>query len=267
MLIDSPKIMGILNITPDSFFDGGKLKTDVDILLKVEKMLLEGSDFIDIGGMSTRPNANEININEELNRVIPVIALLRNNFPECFLSIDTYRSEVAQKSIDTGIDIVNDISGGTFDVNMFNTIAKYKVPYIMMHIQGTPKTMQNKPQYENATQEILQFFINQIEKAQQAGISDIIIDVGFGFGKNLAHNYELLKELGSFKLFNKPIMTGLSRKSMIGKLLDIKPEDALNGSTVLHTIALLNGANILRVHDVKEAKQAIDIVSYYQLSS
>lgn len=264
MLLDTAKVMGILNITPDSFFDGGKLKTNKDILQQAEKMLQEGADFLDVGGMSTRPGATEITITEELNRVVPVVKLLQQHFPEAILSIDTYRSAIAKKAIEAGAHLVNDISAGTFDTDMLPTVAALKVPYIMMHIQGTPQTMQQNPQYENVTNEVMQFFTQQIQLAQQAGIEQLIIDVGFGFGKSLQHNYELLKNLPSFTNLNLPLLVGISRKSMINKVLHITAKEALNGTIVLHTIALLNGANILRVHDVKEAKQAIELVKNYQ---
>lgn len=262
--LDTPKVMGILNVTPNSFYDGGKLKTDKEILAHAEKMLNEGADFIDIGGMSTKPGAEEITEEEELKRVLPVISLLRKIFPESILSIDTYRSNIAKQAVIAGADIINDISGGTFDNKMLQTASTLRAPYIMMHIQGTPQTMQQNPVYKNVTEEVLRFFTHQIALAKEAGVQDIIIDVGFGFGKTLAHNYELLKNLHRFQELQVPVLTGVSRKSMINKVLHITPQEALNGTTVLHTIALLNGIHILRTHDVKEAKEAIQLVNYYQ---
>ena len=266
-VLNTPKVMGILNVTPNSFYDGGKLKTDKDILLLAEKMITEGADFIDIGGMSTKPNAEEISVTEELKRVLPVIQLLQQNFPATILSLDTYRAVVAKAGIEAGVGIINDISAGMFDNDMFQIVAAHQVPYIMMHIQGTPQTMQQNPQYENVVQEVLQYFIQKTAAAQQTGINDIIIDVGFGFGKTLAHNYTLLKYLNDLSILNKPLLVGLSRKSMICKLLEVKPSEALNGTTALNTLALLNGAAILRVHDVKEAKEVIKIAEFYRNNS
>ena len=266
-VLNTPKVMGILNITPNSFYDGGKLKSDHDILLHAEKMITEGADFIDIGGMSTKFNAEEISVAEELHRVLPVIQLLQQNFPETILSLDTYRAVVAKAGIEAGVGIINDISAGMFDNDMFQTVAAHQVPYIMMHIQGTPQTMQQNPQYENVVQEVLQYFIQKTAAAQQAGINDIIIDPGFGFGKTLAHNYTLLKYLNDLSIFNKPLLVGLSRKSMIYKLLEVKPSEALNGTTALNILALLNGSTILRVHDVKEAKEVIKIAEFYRNNS
>jgi dihydropteroate synthase len=262
-----PKVMGILNVTPNSFYDGGKLKTDKDILLQAEKMIAEGADMIDIGGMSTKPNSEEISVAEELNRVVPVVQLLQQHFPHTILSLDTYRAAVAKAGIEAGVGIINDISAGMFDTEMFQTMATHQVPYIMMHIQGTPQTMQQNPQYENVVQEVLQYFIQKTAAAKQAGINDIIIDPGFGFGKTLAHNYALLKYLNDFSILKKPLLVGLSRKSMICKLLEVKPSEALNGTTALNTLALLNGAAILRVHDVKEAKEVIKIAEFYRNNS
>jgi dihydropteroate synthase len=263
-IINSPIVMGILNITPDSFYDGGKLKTDFDILRHAEKMIAEGADFIDIGGMSTRPGATEISVSEELNRILPVVSLLKKNFPEAILSLDTYKAVVAEKGLESGVDMINDISAGSFDKKMFETVARFHAPYIMMHIQGTPKTMQINPQYRNVVDEVLQYFIEKTEEARNAGITDIIIDPGFGFGKTLVHNYTLLKNLNTFKMLEKPILVGLSRKSMICRLLNVAPADALNGTVALNIIALLKGANILRVHDVKEAKEVIKIAEFYK---
>lgn len=256
--------MGILNITPDSFFDGGKYKTDVAILTQAEKMLNEGATFIDVGAYSSRPGATHITEDEELQRILPTLDLLLKNFPESYISIDTFRSKVAEKSIINGAAIINDISGGKMDANMFTTIAKLQVPYIMMHMQGTPQNMQKNPQYENIVTEITSFFASQIFKLKQLKVNDILIDVGFGFGKTITHNYQLLQQLSLFKNLDVPILTGVSRKSMLYKVLNIDPTNALNATTVANTIALLNGTNILRVHDVKEAIEAVKIVEQLQ---
>lgn len=260
-----PIIMGILNVNPDSFYDGGKFNSEKDILLHVEKMIGEGATIIDIGAASTRPGAEEITEKQELERLLKVLNLISLNFPDTIISVDTYRSFIARKVIENGAHIINDISGGTFDTNMFEVIAEQQVPYIMMHIQGTPKNMQQNPQYENVVNEIKLFFQHQLTKLKQLGVTkNIILDPGFGFGKTLEHNYELLYHLNSFKDLGYSIMAGVSRKSMINKVLKIKPQNALNGTTILNTIALLNGANILRVHDVKEAMEAIKLVEFYK---
>jgi dihydropteroate synthase len=258
--ISSPKVMGILNVTPDSFFDGGKYKNETDILLQVKKMLLEGATFIDIGAYSSRPGAKHISEEEELQRIVPIIELLVHHFPEILISVDTFRSNVAQKTIEAGAAIINDVSGGKMDSEMFNTIAKLQVPYIVMHMLGTPQNMQENPQYKNVTKELISFFASQLFKLHQLKVNDVLIDVGFGFGKNVAHNYELLKNLSLFKNLDAPILAGISRKSMLYKPLETTPQLALNATTSANTIALLNGANILRVHDVKEAIEAIKIV-------
>jgi len=258
--LSSPKVMGILNITPDSFYDGNTLKNDKDILLRAEKMLKEGATFIDVGGYSSRPNAKHISENEELQRVIPVIELLNKKFPNRFISIDSFRSKVVDEAIQAGACIVNDISAGSIDANMFKTIAKLQIPYIIMHMQGTPQTMQKTPTYHNIIKEIIYYFSEKIHQLRVLGVNDIIIDVGFGFGKTLPQNYELLNNLALFKNLEVPILTGISRKSMLYKLLNTSSDRALNATTVANTIALLNGSNILRVHDVKEAQEAIQIV-------
>ena len=261
-LIDfsTPRVMGILNITPDSFFDGGSYKNESDILQKVEKMLSEGATFIDVGAYSSRPGATHISEEEELQRIVPIIKLLVNHFPEIIISVDTFRSKVAQKTIEAGAAIINDISAGKMDANMFETVAKLQVPYIIMHMLGTPQNMQQNPKYDDVTKEVISFFSEQIFKLHQLKVNDILIDVGFGFGKTIEHNYELLKNLSLFKNLDAPILAGISRKSMIYKPLEIKPQTALNATTSANTIALLNGENILRVHDVKEAMEAIKIV-------
>lgn len=263
--LNTPKIMGILNLTPDSFYDGGKFNSDNDIHIRVETMLLEGADIIDIGAVSTKPGADEVSEEEELNRLLPVVKTISSVFPETIISVDTYRSEVARLSINEGAHIINDISGGTFDKQMAQTIAELNVPYILMHIKGSPKNMQDKPEYKNVTNDVFSFFEKQLEILNSYQVYDnIILDPGFGFGKNLEHNYKLLKNLDKLKRLGYPILAGVSRKSMINKVLDSLPENALNGTTVVNTIALLNGANILRVHDVKAANEAIKICNYYK---
>lgn len=259
-----PKVMGILNITPDSFFDGGKYKNESDILTQTEKMLLDGATFIDVGAYSSRPGAKHISEEEELNRIVPVINLLLKNFPEIIISVDTFRSNVAKETINAGAAIVNDISGGKMDKNIFETVANLQVPYILMHMLGTPQNMQKNPIYNNVTQDLISFFAEQIHKLHQLKLNDIIIDVGFGFGKTKEHNFELLKNLSLFKSLDTPILAGISRKSMLYKTLDISAKEALNATTSANTIALLNGANILRVHDVKEAVEAVKIVEQLQ---
>ena len=259
--LSSPKVMGILNITPDSFFDGGKFNNQSSIISHVEKMLSEGATFIDIGAYSSRPGAKHISEEEELYRLLPVVELLLNEFPQILISVDTFRSTVARETISEGAALINDISGGTLDKRMFETIAMLQVPYILMHIKGTPQNMQENPTYENITSELISFFANQIFKLHQLQIKDIVIDVGFGFGKTLEHNYQLLKNLKLFKNLEVPILAGVSRKSMLYKPLGLSPKEALNATTSANTIALLNGSNILRVHDVKEAVEAINIVN------
>ncbi|SNR46681.1 dihydropteroate synthase [Lutibacter agarilyticus] len=258
--LSSPKVMGILNITPDSFFDGGKYSNEEAIISQVEKMLTDGATFIDIGAYSSRPGAKHISEEEELNRIVPVIQLLVKEFPNIIISIDTFRSIVAEQCIKHGACIINDISAGSLDTEMFSTIAKLQVPYIIMHMQGSPQNMQNNPTYTNITQEVLYYFSTKISELRALGVNDIIIDVGFGFGKTIDHNYELLKNLPLFKNLEVPMLVGISRKSMLNKPLNISAEEALNATTSANTIALLNGTNILRVHDVKEATQAIKIV-------
>lgn len=261
-LIDlaSPKVMGILNITPDSFYDGGKYKDENAILRQVDKMLEEGATFIDVGAYSSRPGAAHISEEQELKRILPVVNLLVKNFPDIILSIDTFRSNVAKATIDSGAALINDISGGNMDNQMFAAVADLQVPYVLMHMLGTPQNMQKNPVYEDVAKEIISFFSAQIFKLHQLKLNDVIIDVGFGFGKTIAHNFEILKNLDLFKSLDAPILAGVSRKSMLYKTLDISAQEALNATTSANTIALLNGANILRVHDVKEAVEAVKIV-------
>lgn len=257
-----PLIMGILNVTPDSFFDGGEFTSEIQWLEHTQQMIDEGADIIDIGAYSTRPGANNVSEKEELELLINVIKSVRKQFPEVLISADTFRASIALKAIDAGANIINDISGGTMDEMMFSTIAKLKVPYILMHIQGTPKTMQEKPQYENVTDEVFTFFTSKLKELKDLGVSKVIIDPGFGFGKTLEHNYLLLENLEKFNSIGSPVLVGFSRKSMVCKLLKVKPEEALNGTSVLNTIALEKGAKILRVHDIKEAREAVMIVEY-----
>jgi dihydropteroate synthase len=258
--LSSPKVMGILNITPDSFYDGGKYKNEAEILSQTEKMLSEGATFIDVGAYSSRPGAAHISEDVELQRITPVLELLIKNFPEIIISVDTFRSKIAEESIALGAALINDISGGKMDEKMFATIGKLQVPYIVMHMLGTPQTMQKNPVYENVITEITTFFAEQLFKLRALQVKDIIIDVGFGFGKTMDHNFEMLQNLNLFKNLDVPILTGVSRKSMLYKTLNITSKEALNATTVANTIALLNGTNILRVHDVKEAVEAVIIV-------
>ncbi len=259
-LIDftTPKIMGILNVTPDSFYDGGKYKTETAILKQTEKMLKDGATFIDIGAYSSRPGADDISSQEEKNRLYPVLNLLNREFGEDILiSVDTFRSDIAEFAIENKASLINDISGGSLDIKMYDTIARYKVPYIMMHMKGTPQNMKTLAHYEDVVLEVKQYFSEKINAAREKGITDIIIDPGFGFAKNIVQNFEVLRKFEIFKSLNLPVLCGISRKSMIYKTLDISPDKALNGTTALHSIALIKGANILRVHDVKEAMECI----------
>lgn len=257
--LSQPKIMGILNVTPDSFYDGGNYKNEISILNKVETMLNEGATFIDIGGYSSRPGADFVSETEELNRVIPIINLIVKKFPETLISIDTFRSNVAKKTVNAGAALINDISAGKLDTLMIETVGKLGVPYIMMHMRGNPKTMQTQTNYDDLIKEVISYFGERISIAHKAKINDIIIDPGFGFAKTLDQNYQLLKHLQLLKITNKPILAGISRKSMIYKTLNITAKEALNGTTALNTIALNNGASILRVHDVKEAAECIKL--------
>ncbi|MDT8414061.1 MAG: dihydropteroate synthase [Flavobacteriaceae bacterium] len=258
--LSTPRVMGILNLTPDSFYDGGRYTDESAVLRQVEKMLQEGADFIDLGAYSTRPKAAFVDEEEEAKRLLPVIALLLKNFPDILLSVDTFRHRIAQNAMETGVAMVNDISGGRFDQQMFETVAKLKVPYIAMHLQGTPQTMHEAYDYTQIDIDIVEGFSSTIQKLKSLGANDIIIDPGFGFSKNISQNFELLNRLDQFKILDAPILVGISRKSMIWKTLQTTPEAALNGTTALHSIALLKGAHILRVHDVKEAKECIALV-------
>ena len=255
--LNKPKIMGILNVTPDSFFDGGLYNTEKKVDIQVMKMIEDGMDILDVGGYSSRPGAKEISIDEEIDRVIPVVKFIRKEYPELILSVDTFRSEVARNCLDLGIDIINDISAGCIDKNILDVVAEYNCPYIMMHMKGTPQTMQINPEYENLIKELLIYFAKRIYLAREKGIIDIIVDPGFGFGKTLDHNYTIIKKIENFKLLNLPILVGISRKSFITKQLDINKKDSLNGTTALNMYFLEKNINILRVHDVKEAKECI----------
>ena len=265
-LIDltAPKVMGILNVTPDSFFDGGKYKDESAILNQVETMINDGATFIDVGGYSSRPGADDVSEGEELNRVIPVIELVLKHFPETLISVDTFRSEVAKKSIEAGAALINDISAGKLDDRMLSTIGKLGVPYIMMHMKGNPKTMRQQTEYKDLVKEVISYFAERIAAAHAEKINDIIIDPGFGFAKTLDQNYELLNRLELLQMLDKPLLAGVSRKSMIYKTLNTSPEQALNGTTALHMVALQKGAKILRVHDVKEAMECVTL--YNQLT-
>ena len=256
---DTPKVMGILNITPDSFYAQSRT-TPAEVLRKAEQMLEEGATFVDIGGYSSRPNAQEVSPQEELQRVVPVVEALVKHFPDLRISVDTFRTEVARESLEAGACIINDISAGQIDPAIWEVVAHYQVPYITMHMRGTPQTMQTYTEYDQLTKDILYYFSQIKDKARQLRINDLIIDPGFGFSKTLAQNYELMQQLALFKALECPILVGISRKSMIYKFLDTTPETALNGTTVLNTFALLHGADILRVHDVKEAVECVKIV-------
>ena len=267
MDFSSPKIMGILNITPDSFYDGGMFDSNKKILKQVEKMLEDGADIIDIGGCSSKPGSKKVITDDEIKRVIPTIELIKSKFNEAIISVDTFRSEVAKKAVNSGASIVNDISAGELDPNMFNCVAELGIPYIMMHMQGSPQTMQNKPKYNNVVNDIITNLSKKIFRARELGIIDIVLDPGFGFGKTLEHNYQILNDLSFFKELDCPILVGISRKSMIYKILNNDPKNALNGTTCLNTVALSKGANILRVHDVKEAKEIIKLTNFLVSSS
>ncbi|UCD61462.1 MAG: dihydropteroate synthase [Flavobacteriaceae bacterium] len=261
-LIDftKPKVMGVLNLTPDSFYDGGRYKDEASILKQTEKMLNEGAAFIDLGAYSSRPNASDIAEEEELRRILPVVDLLLNNFPDIYLSIDTFRSKVARSCLENGAAIINDISAGNLDSKMMATISEFKVPYIMMHMKGNPQNMAQKATYNKLLQDVLYYLSEKVALAKSFGINDIILDPGFGFSKNTFQNFSLLQHLHLFKTFGLPLLVGLSRKSMIYKTLGNRASEALNGTTVLNTYALTKGANILRVHDVKEAVECIELL-------
>lgn len=261
-LIDfsTPKVMGILNLTSDSFYDGGHRESREEHLRQTEKMLKEGADFIDVGAYSSRPGATDISEAEELQRILPIVEMLVKEFPEILLSADTFRSEVARQCVEAGAAIVNDISAGNLDAKMMETVAQLQVPFIMMHMRGNPQTMKDLNEYKDLSQEIIFYFSEKIDRARALGINDLIIDPGFGFSKNIAQNFELLSQLDLFKNLNLPVLSGLSRKSLIYKTFNTTPDEALNGTTVLNTFSLMKGANILRVHDVKEAVECVKLV-------
>ena len=259
--LSGPIIMGILNVTPDSFYDGGFYDNQKKVIDQVEKMINDGASIIDIGGYSSRPGADNISPDVELARVLPIVKLIKERFSKILISIDTFRSEVAKQCVENGADIINDISGGSLDSKMFETVAKLNVPFIIMHMRGNPSNMMDKTDYENIIEEMENYFSKKIELAKSFGVNDIIIDPGFGFAKTTKQNFDILKNLTYLKKLDKPLLVGVSRKSMIYKTLNLSPIDSLNGSTVLHTILLLKGANIIRVHDVKEANECIRLVN------
>lgn len=256
--------MGILNVTPDSFYDGGRYTQEHSFLRQAEKMIAEGADFIDVGGYSTRPGATEISVKEELARVIPVINSIKKEFPSASISIDTFRASVAKAAVEEGAEMINDISAGELDTSMIDTVAGLQVPYVAMHMRGTPQTMSQLTIYENLLMEMLEYFHRKVYQLKTAGIKDIIIDPGFGFAKTVDQNFELLTHLERLHILEKPLLVGLSRKSMIWRTLKITSEASLNGTTALNTLALLKGASILRVHDVKEAKEVIHLMSMFR---
>jgi dihydropteroate synthase len=258
--LSTPKVMGVMNLTPDSFYDGGKLTSKKEILLQANKMLKEGATFLDLGAYSSRPGAQFVSEKEEIHRLLPVIKILLDEFPEILLSIDTFRSNVANESIYAGASLINDISAGTLDDHMFKIIAQHQVPYVMMHMRGTPETMMQNTDYRDLTKEVIYYFSERIAKARSFGINDLIVDPGFGFSKTLDQNYELLNDLELFRHLNVPLLIGISRKSMIQKKIKTTAADSLNGTTALHAIAIQKGVSILRVHDVKEAFETINLL-------
>lgn len=260
--LSSPKVMGILNLTPDSFYAESRKQTDQDIRIRTRQIIEEGGSIIDVGAYSSRPKAEHITPDEEMRRLRNGLQIINSEYPDAIISVDTFRADVARMCVEEyGVAIINDIAAGEMDENMFQMIARLKVPYIMMHMQGTPQNMQQNPHYENVVKEVMLYFATKIQQLRDLGAKDLIIDPGFGFGKTLEHNYELLEKLESFQLFDLPLLVGVSRKSMIYKLLGGTSEDALNGTSIINTISLLKGANILRVHDVKAASEAMQIVN------
>ena len=257
--LDEPQVMGILNVTPDSFFATSRCRSEEEIRQRVCMMRREGATMVDIGAYSSRPGAEEVSVEEELRRLLPAVGIVREEWPDAIISVDTFRAEVARQAVEAGADIINDISGGEMDKDMFRTVAELHVPYILMHMQGTPQDMQKAPHYDNLMCEVFRSLGERVEELHEAGVADVIVDPGFGFGKTMAQNYEMMARLGEFRLLGCPILVGISRKSMVYRLLDATPEESLNGTTALNTIALMNGASILRVHDVREAVEAIKI--------
>lgn len=263
--LSSPVVMGIVNITPDSFFEGSRIQSVDQVVERVSQMLEAGAAIIDIGAYSSRPGAKEVSPKEEMERLAPAFKVLRKEFPKAIFSVDTYRANVAGEMVEEyGADMVNDISGGELDAQMFETVARLHVPYVLMHMKGNPETMQQNPAYDNVERELFLYFSEKLKQLNLLGVNDVILDPGFGFGKTLDHNYELLARLNDFRVFDLPILAGFSRKSMIYKLIETSPAEALNGTTVLNTIALLKGVSILRVHDVKEAVETIRIMEQYK---
>jgi dihydropteroate synthase len=262
MDLGTPKVMGVLNVTPDSFYDGGRYTDEASILAQVEKMLRDGADVIDVGGYSTRPGAREISEEEELNRAANAIKTILKTFPDAVLSVDTFRSAVAKAAIREGASMINDISGGELDKKMFDTVASLHVPFVLMHMRGTPQTMTHLSHYDNLMKDMTDYFHQKIHQLHQLGVTDIIIDPGFGFAKTPEQNFDILKNLNYFRILGKPVLAGLSRKSTIWRTLETTPEGSLNGTTVLNTVALLNGASFLRVHDVKEAVECIKLIGH-----
>ncbi|MEM7185154.1 MAG: dihydropteroate synthase [Bacteroidota bacterium] len=258
--LNTPRVMGIINVTPDSFYDGGKWTSLEAIEAQARIMVSQGASFLDVGGYSSRPGANEVPVDEEMDRVLPVVASLYKSFPHIPISIDTFRSRVAKAAVAEGAAMVNDISGGLLDEEMLSVVADLQVPYIMMHMRGTPQNMTSKTQYENVTQEVLSFFAERISLAREAGINDLVVDPGFGFAKTAEQSFELLRHLELFDVLDLPYLVGVSRKSMIYKTLGSTPGEALNGTTALHSVALLKGASVLRVHDVKEAVECVTLI-------
>lgn len=257
--LDEPQVMGILNVTPDSFFATSRCRSEEEIRQRVCMMRREGATMVDIGAYSSRPGAEEVSVEEELRRLLPAVGIVREEWPDAIISVDTFRAEVARQAVEAGADIINDISGGEMDKDMFRTVAELHVPYILMHMQGTPQDMQKAPHYDNLMCEVFCSLGERVEELHEMGVADVTVDPGFGFGKTMAQNYEMMARLGEFRLLGCPILVGISRKSMVYRLLDTTPEESLNGTTALNTIALMNGASILRVHDVREAVEAIKI--------
>jgi dihydropteroate synthase len=262
--LNVPRIMGVLNITPDSFFDGGRFLSESAILRHTEKMLSEGADFIDVGGYSSRPGAADIPVEEERSRVVNTITAILKNHPGTIVSVDTFRSSIAEAAVDAGASIINDIAGGSLDDQMFKTVSRLKVPYIVMHMRGTPQTMNSQIKYTHLIKEVIDYFHEKVNALRHLEVKDIIIDPGFGFAKTIVQNFSLMQNLEKLSIVGRPVLVGLSRKSMIWKTLAIKPADALNGTTALNAIALLKGADILRVHDVKEAREVIKLFTALQ---
>ncbi len=256
-----PCVMGILNVTPDSFYEGSRMQTEMEIIRRIEQILLEGASIIDIGAYSSRPNAENVSPKEEMERLRMGLSILRKVQPDAIVSVDTFRADVARMCVEEyGVSIINDIAAGEMDADMFRTVADLNVPYIMMHMRGTPQDMQHRPHYDNLLKEIFEYFARKVQQLRDLGVKDMILDPGFGFGKTVEHNYELLAHLEDFRVFELPLLVGVSRKSMIYRLLGTTPQEALNGTTVLDTICLLKGADILRVHDVREAVETVKIV-------